>query len=174
MRTGTDWRQCFLERLADWLTGWGNRPMRWPLNAWRNELNGEWLTTQGPTEWASSSPSYLFFWPNLLWTESPLKQLFSELLLLWCLILSWATSSLSQLFSETIFVWNSSFFLIFLFEQNTLGSWHHVMWECPARPVTHTKPSCPLVARFGWGAPEALTTWMSHCAQAIWDSCRAG
>ena len=92
--------------LRDWLTGWlaeGNRPMRWPLNAWRNELNGEWLTTQGPTEWAS----FLFSKLPLLLAQSSLNRISPEATLFWAAPSMVSYSLLSYLISEPTLLWNN-------------------------------------------------------------------
>ena len=52
---------------------------------------------------------------------------------------------------------------------NTLGHWHHVVWECPSRPSTLRRPNSPVCARFGWGASRQEIEWLQVAAQAIWS-----
>ena len=59
-----------------------------------------------------------------------------------------------------------------------VGFWDHVCWSCPRRPSTAPlRPSCPLLARFGWTTQDSLRnapnvtqvrSWLLECQNLLW------
>ena len=66
----------------------------------------------------------------------------------------------------------------------SLGHWSHLCWECPLRPShAPSRPSCPLLARFGWSSvstlqvPDVLVSvraWLLECQGLLWQTKDSG
>ena len=60
------------------------------------------------------------------------------------------------------------------FCHNTLGSWQHLAWHCPASPVADLRPHpMPIKAiswRFGWDNDPEILRYLGRVQHALWDA----
>ena len=60
------------------------------------------------------------------------------------------------------------------FCHNTLGSWQHLAWHCPASPVADLRPHpMPIKAiswRFGWDNDPEILRYLGCVQHALWDA----
>ena len=60
----------------------------------------------------------------------------------------------------------------------SVGYWSHVCWDCPLRPChAPPRPTCPLLARFGWSSLDtdpvtvsAVRVWLVACQNLLWQT----